>query len=64
VRLVGVGGATRRSPPRLLGTVRGRPELRDLVLYLEAREAAHAGDDAVAIARVATLGDAFRTRSG
>jgi soluble lytic murein transglycosylase len=43
----------------LLGTVRGRPELRDLVLYLEAREAAHAGDDALAISRVATLGERF-----
>ena len=49
---------TRRSSP-LLATVRGRPELRDLVLYLEAREAARAGDDALAVTRVATLGERF-----
>ena len=49
---------TRRSSP-LLRTVRNRPELRDLVLYLEAREAARAGDDATAIAKVGTLGEQF-----
>jgi soluble lytic murein transglycosylase len=49
---------TRRSSP-LLGTVRGHPELRDLVLYLEARETARTGDDVTAVARVATLGEQF-----
>src|SRR5688572_16485098 len=49
---------TRRSPP-ILRTVRNSPELRDLVLYLEAREAARAGDDATAVAKVGMLGDRF-----
>jgi soluble lytic murein transglycosylase len=49
---------TRRSSP-LLRTVRDRLELRDLVLYLEAREAARAGDDTTAVAKVATLGERF-----
>src|SRR5262249_2529618 len=51
--------APARRPSPLLATVRARPELADLVLYLEAREAALAGDDAGAVAHVAELADRF-----
>src|SRR5262249_21485614 len=47
--------AVSQRPSPLLTTVRTRPELVDLVLYLEAREAARRGDDTMAIARVAAL---------
>jgi soluble lytic murein transglycosylase len=48
----------KRSSP-LLVTVRNRPELADLVLYLEARDAAHRHDDATALDRVGALGDRY-----
>jgi soluble lytic murein transglycosylase len=49
--------AAPKRPLPLLTAVRARPELRDLALYLEAREAARRGDDTAAIGRVATLGE-------
>jgi soluble lytic murein transglycosylase len=48
-----------RRPSPLLATVRTRPELADLVLYLEAREAARRGEDAAAVAHVVQLGERF-----
>jgi soluble lytic murein transglycosylase len=51
--------APARRPSPLLATARARPELRDLVLYLEARDAAHRGDDAAAVARAGQLGEGF-----
>src|SRR5262245_29818042 len=44
-----------RHPSRLSTLARTRPELADLVLYLEAREAARSGDDATALDRIAAL---------
>jgi soluble lytic murein transglycosylase len=43
----------------LLSTVRTRPELVDLVLYLEARDAARRDDDAAALGRITSLGERF-----
>jgi soluble lytic murein transglycosylase len=51
--------ARARRPSALLTTVRNRPELGDLVLYLEAREAARRGDDVAAVAHVTTLGERY-----
>src|SRR6185369_6951525 len=51
--------APARRPSPLLATARSRPELRDLVLYLEARDAAHRGDDAAAVARAGQLAERF-----
>src|SRR5262249_17245935 len=44
-----------RHPSPLSTLARTRPELADLVLYLEAREAARSGDDATALDRIAAL---------
>jgi soluble lytic murein transglycosylase len=49
--------APAKRPSPLLSTVRTRPELVDLVLYLEAREAARRRDDAAALGRIAALGE-------
>lgn len=49
--------ARARRPSALLTTVRGRQELQDLALYLEAREAARRGDADAALAHVGLLGE-------
>ena len=51
--------APARRPPPLLVAARSRPELGDLVLYLEAREAARHGLDATTIERTRQLGERF-----
>jgi soluble lytic murein transglycosylase len=51
--------APSRRPSPLLSAVRTRPELADLVLYLEARDAARRRDDAAVLGRVGALEERF-----